>query len=398
MQPTQPANNNHANRTITIQTNGATPNTIPIAATPFAFAAAARAQAKLRMAITGPSGSGKTMSALFIAQGIAQSIQAKENRKAKIAVIDTENFSASLYADRFAFDVAAIDAPYTIGKYAAGIKAAAGYDVLVIDSITHAWAGEGGLLNKKEQLDARGGNSYTNWATITKEHESFKAWLLKCSSHLIVTMRSKQDYILEEGKNGKQVPRKVGLAPIQRDGMEYEFTTVLDLAMNHEASASKDRTGLFDGQFFRPTAETGVAIYAWLMSGEAKAAAIVPASNANNLAFVETTAAHQPSPTQSIASENVVEDLFFEPDEINVSMAAQPSATPENIKRIAGKTYPLKGRYAGRTLGSFTTKEAESIVTFYEKSATPVAQQLIADLRELRNGGFLNDNANGSAS
>jgi hypothetical protein len=221
-----------------------------------AFKKAERRQAKLKLSLTGPSGSGKTMSALFLASGIGK----------KIAVVDTENGSASLYADRFDFDTVVITPPYTIAKYVDAIQSAQalGYDVLIIDSISHAWAGDGGLLAKKESLDARGGNSFTNWGGISKEHEQFKAMLLNCNVHLICTMRSKQDYVLELNDKGKTAPRKVGLAPIQRDGMEYEFTTVFDIAMDHSAQVSKDRTGLFDGQIFKLSRDTGENLMKWL--------------------------------------------------------------------------------------------------------------------------------------
>lgn len=220
------------------------------------FKKAERHKGYLKNAITGPSGSGKTYSALLLASGMGQ----------KIALIDTENGSASLYSDRFQFDTMTIDPPYTIEKFKFAVQAAqdAKYDVLVIDSISHAWAGDGGLLAKKESLDARGGNSYTNWSSITKEQELFKSTILNAKVHIICTMRSKQDYILETDHKGKSSPKKVGLAPIQRDGMEYEFTTVFDLAMNHEAQISKDRTGLFDGKIFKITENTGKSILAWL--------------------------------------------------------------------------------------------------------------------------------------
>ena len=222
------------------------------------FKKAVRSQAKLKIAITGPSGSGKTYSALEIASGISK----------KIALVDTENSSASLYADRFEFDTLTIEPPYTVAKYNQAIDAAAkaGYDVLVIDSISHAWAGDGGLLSKKEALDSRGGNSYTNWASLSKEHENFKANILNAPLHLICTMRSKQDYVLDVNDKGKSAPRKVGLAPIQRDGMEYEFTTVFDVGMSHEAAVSKDRTGLFDGMIEKLSVKTGEKLMAWLHS------------------------------------------------------------------------------------------------------------------------------------
>lgn len=230
------------------------------------FVKAQRRQAKLKIALTGPSGSGKTYSALSLASGMGK----------KIALIDTENGSASLYADKFDFDTVIIEQPYTVAKYSQAVKEAetAGYEVLIIDSISHAWAGEGGLLAEKESLDARGGNSYTNWSAITKKQEQFKSMLLNCDLHLICTMRSKQDYIMETNEKGKQAPKKVGLAPVQRDGMEYEFTTVLDVAMNHEAQASKDRTGLFDGLLFKISKDTGLTLIKWLGGG---APNIVPA-------------------------------------------------------------------------------------------------------------------------
>jgi len=231
------------------------------------FKKAERRQTALKIAITGPSGSGKTFSALLIAAGIGK----------KIAVVDTENGSASLYAGMdkgplvgIDFDTLAVEPPYTIQKYVEAIDMAekGGYDVLLIDGISPAWAGEGGLLDKKDALDQRAGsNSYTNWAGITKEHEQLKARILTADIHLICTMRSKQDYVLELNPKGKSVPKKVGMAPIQRDGMEYEFTTVLDLAMDHNAIASKDRTSLFDGQVFKPTQMTGKKIMDWLKGG-----------------------------------------------------------------------------------------------------------------------------------
>ena len=233
------------------------------------FKKAERNQAKLNIAITGPSGSGKTFSSLRLAKGLGK----------KVAVIDTENKSASLYADRFDFDTLTLEAPYTIQKYIDAIKAAveAGYDVLVVDSITHAWAGEGGLLAKKESLDARGGNSYTNWASITKEQELFKATILNSQIHMICTMRSKQEYVIEQNERGKSAPKKVGMAPIQRDGMEYEFTTVFDVAADHQAAISKDRTGLFEGAIEKITELTGEKFLAWLSLGAKMTAPVIQA-------------------------------------------------------------------------------------------------------------------------
>lgn len=228
------------------------------------FKKAERKKVKIKLAITGPSGSGKTYSALRIAKGLG----------GKIAVIDTENGSASLYSDRFQFDVLELKAPYTTERYLEAIRAAVEgkYDVLIIDSISHAWQGEGGILDRKGQLDARGGNSFTNWAKFTPEQERFVAALLQSDIHLINTMRSKTEYVLNDNGKGKQAPQKVGLAPVQRDGMEYEMSIVFDVAMNHDAATSKDRTGLFIDKIFQITEETGKQISAWLESGVDKKA------------------------------------------------------------------------------------------------------------------------------
>lgn len=220
------------------------------------FKKAERKKVKLRIGLAGISGSGKTYSALCLAQGIGK----------KIALIDTENGSASLYADRFEFDSVDLNPPYTVPKFLEAMKAAeqAQYDVLIMDSISHEWAGDGGLLSKKEALDARGGNSFVNWGGITKEHEQFKAAILNCGIHLICTMRSKQEYAIETNDKGRSAPKKLGLAPIQREGMEYEFTTMFDIASDHTASTSKDRTGLFEGTIEKMTPQIGEKFIKWL--------------------------------------------------------------------------------------------------------------------------------------
>jgi len=223
------------------------------------FKKAEKKKSKLRLGITGPSGSGKTYSALRLASGLSS----------KIAVIDTEKGSASLYADNFNFDVLELAPPYSPERYIEAMNDAVkeGYELIIMDSISHAWAGEGGLLNKKEQLDARGGNSFSNWAKMTPIQEKFVAALINCPAHLIVTMRSKQEYILGENEKGKQAPKKVGLAPIQREGFEYELTTVFDVGMAHTCETSKDRTGLFTDKLFQITEETGIILKNWLESG-----------------------------------------------------------------------------------------------------------------------------------
>lgn len=226
------------------------------------FKKAERKRAFLKLAVTGPSGAGKSFSSLLIASGMGK----------RIAVIDTENGSASLYSEKFNFDVIEISPPFTTEKYISAIHAATAesYDVLVIDSLFHAWKGEGGILEQKEAMDQRpGANSYANWGKMTPVWNRLIQTILQSKIHIISTMRSKQDCVLEE-RNGKKVPVKVGLNPEIRDGLEYEFSTVLDIAMNHQAVASKDRTGMFPTDVpFKITEATGEKILAWLNSGKA---------------------------------------------------------------------------------------------------------------------------------
>lgn len=233
------------------------------------FRRAERKRVWLKLGITGPTGSGKTYSALKVAFGMG----------GKVAVIDTENGSAELYSHLGEYDVLTIHSPFTVRKYTDAIDAAveAGYGVLIIDSLSHAWAAEGGLLDKKSALDKRGGNSYANWGDVTKEYENFVAKLLQSPIHLIGTLRSKMQYVIEPGERGGTTVRKVGLAPVMRDGLEYDFSAILDIDMEHGAAASKDRTGLFDGHTKPLSEEDGRRIMQWLESGaEPEAVAVEP--------------------------------------------------------------------------------------------------------------------------
>jgi hypothetical protein len=220
---------------------------------------AERRKAKLRMGISGPSGSGKTYSGLKLAFGLGGTV----------GLIDTEHGSGDLYAHLGDYDIINIEAPYTVQKYLQAIKAFedAGYNVIVIDSLSHAWAGDGGLLDKQGKAADRLKNSYTAWREVTPDHNALVDAILQSPAHIIGTMRSKTEYVLEEGHNGKKVPKKVGMAPVQRDGMEYEFTVFMDISHDHTAYASKDRTGLFGKDHERISEDTGVRLLQWLDSG-----------------------------------------------------------------------------------------------------------------------------------
>jgi len=217
---------------------------------------ASRKKAKLKCALQGPSGSGKTKSALLIAYGICNDWQ-------KIAVIDTENCSADLYADMGPYKTLSLEPPYSPERYIEGIDIclSAGIEVIIIDSTSHEWDN---LLDYHSSLT---GNSFTNWGRVTPRHEAFVNKILQSNAHFICTIRSKTDYVLSE-KNGKQVPEKVGMRAHQRENLEYEFTVVLELDMKHLAKASKDRTGLFNGKpEFIPTVQTGQQLLEWCNQG-----------------------------------------------------------------------------------------------------------------------------------
>jgi len=217
---------------------------------------ASRKKAKIKLGLQSPSGGGKTMSALLIAYGLCATWE-------KIAVIDTENNSADLYAHLGSFKTLSLEPPYTPERYMEGIDIClnAGIEVIIIDSASHEWDN---LLDYHSSLQ---GNSFTNWAKVTPRHEAFVNKILQSPVHFICTIRSKTDYVLSE-KNGKQVPEKVGLKAHQRDNLEYEFTVVLELDMRHNAKASKDRTGLFMGKpEFIPSIQTGQAIAEWCNLG-----------------------------------------------------------------------------------------------------------------------------------
>ena len=225
------------------------------------FRKAERRKAKLRLALTGPAGSGKTYGALLIAFGLG----------GKIAMIDTENSSGDLYSSLGDYDICYLSAPYDTSKYLKAIHDAekASYDILIIDSLSHAWNGEGGLLDLQSKLaDTKyRGNSYAAWREVTPLHNRLINAMLSSSCHIIATMRSKTEYIQTENERGRTEIRKVGLAPVQREGMDYEFGTVFDLAPNHMANVSKDRTSMFDGNIFTITQETGKKLRDWLDNG-----------------------------------------------------------------------------------------------------------------------------------
>ena len=225
------------------------------------FTKAVRQKARLRLALTGPSGSGKTYSALLLASGMG----------GKIAVIDTERSSASLYSHLCDFDTLNLEPPYTPERFIEALRAAeeAGYDTVIIDSITHEWSGIGGCLELSDSI-ARSkykGNSWSAWNDVTPRHRAFIDAITQSPLHVIATMRSKTETAQVE-ENGRKKVAKLGMKSEQRDGTEYEFTIVLDLVHDgHYATASKDRTGMFSGDPQVISPATGKRVVDWLNSG-----------------------------------------------------------------------------------------------------------------------------------
>lgn len=220
---------------------------------------AARQKAKIRLGLSAVSGGGKTMSALLIAYGLV-------GDWTKIALIDTESGSGDLYAHLGGYNVLPLEAPFSPERYIDAIKDCenAGMECIIIDSITHEWDGKGGCLEIVEQL----GGKYQNWAQVTPRHQSFIDAILQSKAHVITTVRRKQDYEMSKDANGKIKVEKAGLKEVTREGFEYELTANLEIDIRHNATASKDRTGLFMGKpAFIPSIETGKMIAEWCDTG-----------------------------------------------------------------------------------------------------------------------------------
>lgn len=228
------------------------------------FQKATRQKSKLRLALVGPSGSGKTYSALAIATELV-------GPSGRVAVIDTEHGSASKYAGRFSFDVLELDscAPST---YVEALQAAAeaGYDAVVVDSLSHAWMGRDGALEQVDKAAKRSqsGNTFTAWRDVTPQHNALVEALITAPLHVVATMRAKTEYVMEKDRNGKTSPRKVGLAPVQRDGLEYEFDVLGDIDLEHNLIISKTRCESLSGAVIqKPGANVAKVLLAWLSDG-----------------------------------------------------------------------------------------------------------------------------------
>lgn len=229
------------------------------------------ADARGRVALIGPSGAGKTWKALAIASVLGRRADGTPGR---IIVIDTERGSASKYAQepelRVDFDVIELDT-FAPATYVGAIRACenAGADVVIIDSLSHAWMGKDGALEMVDKISAQSQsrNNFDAWRKVTPEHTKLVDALLRCKAHLVVTMRVKTEYVVEEDSRGKKVPRKIGLAPVQRDSLEYEFDVVGDVNQDHQIVVTKSRcSALADAVVSKEDIFTAAHTYrAWLV-------------------------------------------------------------------------------------------------------------------------------------
>ena len=294
------------------------------------FKRAERKKAKLRLGISAASGAGKTYSALQIAMGLVDNFT-------KIALIDTESGSGELYSHICAYACATIRPPFTPDKYIEAIKAAekTGFEVIIIDSLSHAWSGEGGMLEMVDKATqaSKSGNSYTAWRSVTPKHNQLIDTILQSPCHMIITTRAKTEYVIVENDKGRKEPKKIGLAPVFRDGLEYEMTCFFDMSHEHLASASKDRTGLFDGTPFKPTRETGEKLRGWLENGaEVKEEPKVETPKQEMKPEV-TTNSFKPEP-QAEATLTIKQQL--------TAFARQGQAEMDSVKEVAQEKYPDK--------------------------------------------------------
>ena len=226
---------------------------------------ASRHQAKIKVSLAGSSGCGKSYSAILLGYGLC-------NDFSKLCVIDAESYSASLYSHLGEFNVINLSAPFHPEKYVEAIQLCeqSGMEVIIIDGISPEWSGKGGCLDlhEKETAKMRIPNSFTAWSSITPKHQAFIDAIVNSSCHVIATVRSKTEYLITE-RNGRQVPQKMGMAPITRDGFDFEVTIAFDINQQHKAFCTKDRSGLFqDREPFIITPETGRKILDWCNRSE----------------------------------------------------------------------------------------------------------------------------------
>lgn len=253
------------------------------------FQKAKRIQTKIKLAVGGPSGSGKTMSSLLLGYGLIKGEHPDWDDATcwdKICVCDTENGSSALYVGARAggtvigsYNTIPIEPPFEEQVLIDAIAMCEnhGMEVIILDSMTAFWQGEGGALQTQGKIAERTGNSFTSWKGVRADQSKMMQAILQSKCHIISAYRAKTEYVQEKNDKGKTVVRNIGMGIIAEGNTEYEYSCFLMLDASHNAAAIKDRTGLFDNQIFVITPETGKRIYQWLSEGEAAPERPVPA-------------------------------------------------------------------------------------------------------------------------
>lgn len=300
------------------------------------FQKATRQKAKLRLALIGASGSGKTYTALAIATNLGK----------RVAVIDTERGSASKYAGTFEFDVLEPDT-FEPQQYIDALHAAAeaGYDVVVIDSLSHAWMGKGGALEQVDNAAKRSQsrNTFNAWREVTPQHNAMVDAIISAPLHVIATMRAKTEYVLEKDDRGKTVPRKVGIQPVQRDGLEYEFDVVADLDVeNNDLIVGKTRCNVLHGKVYRKAGkDVADTLLRWLDDGAEAAPRPAPVPSQDFVPELEASVAaawpawlakHQVA-LEAAASMGALQEAFATAWE-DVEKLSPPSMYVDRLKEI----------------------------------------------------------------
>jgi DNA polymerase III delta prime subunit len=242
-------------------------------ASDFEVEIAEREKLKAALAIIGPSGAGKTLGGLILAHGMMKAKYPDledDEVWLKVGLVDTEHERGKIYVNRSDLGVKKFryinfTEPYSPARYDMAVKALkkAGAEVVVIDSISHAWEGSGGLLDMQQQA----GGTFSAWNKIKPHIQSFIKTLTQSDIHVISTIRTKIDYVIETSELGKQQIKKVGLKAIQKDDLEYEFQIVFQTDIDHTTKTSKDNSGMFEGKAFKISTEMGENIYRWLEEG-----------------------------------------------------------------------------------------------------------------------------------
>ena len=305
------------------------------------FKRAQREQVKIKISIAGPAGSGKTMSSLLLAYGLVHAAHpdwSDDKVWGSIVLADSENGSGSLYAGTQVgptrigeYNVINLAPPFTAQLYMDAIHMAENHnmEVIIVDSLSHVWSGEGGLLDEQGKIAARTNNSYTSWRTISPQYNQLVDTILQSPCHVITDVRAKMDYQQIKGDNGKTKVQAVGMGMILRDGYEYETTVNFMLDADHVANATKDRTGLFDGQYFTIDASTGAKLYAWLSSGA------VPAQKPSVPDPVPASQAQPEAP--AIDMERVKKAIAAVDPLVKAAAAEDRDGTIARIKEIIGE-------------------------------------------------------------